>query len=123
MDISNLASGYLDTYKQIASEKSSLEGNIKNDYSKATDEELMEACKQFEAYFLEQVFKEMSKTTKLTEEEGSNNTMVEYFKEQTIQKIAADSTETNSLGLAQSLYEQMRRNYGVSPDSISGISE
>ena len=32
------------------------------DYAKATDDELMDACKQFEAYFVEMVFKEMEKT-------------------------------------------------------------
>ena len=31
------------------------------DYSKATDEELMEACKSFEAYFIEQAFKGMAR--------------------------------------------------------------
>jgi len=123
MDLSSIANSYLDTYSQMASEKTSLDSTLKSDYSGATDEELMDVCKQFEAYFLEQVFKEMSKTVSLSGEDSSNDTMVEYFKEQTIQQIAADSTESNSLGLAQTLYEQMRRNYGVSAESISGNSE
>ena len=33
-----------------------------SDYTKATDDELMDACKQFEAYFLERMFQEMMKT-------------------------------------------------------------
>lgn len=123
MDISSIASNYLDTYSQVASQKTSLEGNIKSDYSNATNEELMDVCKQFEAYFLEQVFQEMSKTVNLTGEDSSNDNLVDYFKDQTIQQIAADSTEQNSLGLAQTLYEQMCRNYGVSINSSSNDSE
>ena len=30
-----------------------------------------------------------------------------------VQQIASDSTEQNSLGLAQMLYEQMKRNYNL----------
>ena len=42
----------------------SLEDKINNkDLSKATDDELMEVCKDFESYFLEQMLKSMVKTT------------------------------------------------------------
>lgn len=125
MDIGNLTSPYMDIYANAKTQAATkLEGELKSDYSKASDEELMKACKQFEAYFLEQVFKEMQKTVSIGGKSSeSSNTMVDYFKDQTIQDIAAQSTETNSLGLAQMLYEQMRRNYGVSPDTITKIEE
>ena len=83
-----------------------------SDYTKATDDELMDACKEFEAYFMEQVMKEMIKTTKLDGEDESSNTMVDYFKDTAIADLAKESTEQNSLGLAQMLYEQMKRNTG-----------
>ena len=35
-----------------------------------------------------------------------------------IQSIAAESTEQSSLGLAQMLYEQMRRNYGLDEEQV-----
>ena len=75
-------------------------------------EELMDACKQFESYFLEQVFKEMWKTTELGDEEqnSSSEKLVDLFGENMIQELASESTENNSLGLAQMLYEQMKRN-------------
>ena len=87
----------------------------------STDEELMDACKQFESYFLEQVFKEMWKTTELGDEEqnSSSEKLVDFFGENMIQELASESTEKNSLGLAQMLYEQMKRNYGVDADSLS----
>lgn len=121
MDIGNLTSTYNDLYASASNAATSkLEGQLGADYSKATDKELMDACKQFESYFLEQMFKEMMKTIPENEEtSSSNSTMLDYFKDEMIQKVAADSTEKQSLGLAQMLYEQMKRNYGIQPDSLS----
>lgn len=85
-----------------------------SDYTKATDDELMDACKQFEAYFLEQMFKEMMKTIPESDETSSSNSqLMDYYKDEMVQQIASDSTEQNSLGLAQMLYEQMKRNYNL----------
>ncbi len=85
----------------------------------ADDEELMGVCKQFESYLLEQVFKEMQKTIKITDDEtessvpglgtGKSNALVDYFKDQTIAEISEKSTERDGLGLAQMLYESMKR--------------
>lgn len=118
MDISGLNSSAYASYVQeqdVAETK--LKDKIGNtDYTKATDDELLSACKQFEAYFLEQVFKEMQKTVDSMKEENSlesTNSMVEYFKDQTIAELATTSTQTQGLGLAQTLYEQMKRNYGL----------
>ncbi len=90
-----------------------LEEQLKTGYGNASDEELMDACKQFEAYFLEQMFKAMQKTVPNYSTEamtGASNSMMDYYKEQMIQQVAADTTEQSSLGLAQMLYEQMKRN-------------
>ena len=73
----------------------------------------MDACKQFEAYFLEQMFEEMVKTIPKSEQSNSNSALVDYFKDNMIQELAAQSTETNSLGLAQMLYDQMKVTYSV----------
>ena len=86
--------------------------SMKNkDFSKATDEELMDACKEFEAYFMEMVMKEMTKNIHLTGEnaDAGSSTLVDFYKDQTISKLATQSTEQNSLGLAQQMYEQMKR--------------
>lgn len=118
MDISNITSMYTDYLAQQNTSTDKLNNTIQNtDYSKAGDEELLEACKQFEAYFLEQVFKEMQKTVDCFKPEGSesdpNNTLVDFFKDSTVQELAATSTEIQGLGLAQTLYEQMKRNYNL----------
>ncbi|MGN1147946.1 MAG: rod-binding protein [Lachnospiraceae bacterium] len=115
MDISNLTSAYADLYQTQASQTASkLEGQLKSDYSQATDEELMDACKQFESYFVEQMFKEMMKTVPESDTTSSyTSNLMDYYKDNLVQELASSSTEQNSLGLAQMLYEQMKRNYDL----------
>lgn len=115
MDINSLGSSYLDTYKtQADSAASKLEGQLDGDFAVKSDDELMDACKQFEAYFVEQMFKEMMKTVPASEGTSSYaSDLMDYHKGNMLQELATDSTETNSLGMAQMLYEQMKRNYGI----------
>jgi len=124
LDISGLSTNYSEVYASAANQSTAkLEGKLKNDYSQATDTELKDACNQFEAYFLEQVFKEMQKTVSITgESSDDSNAMMDYFKDKMVQEIAAQSTEKSSLGLSQMLYEQMRRNYGLD-DTIKTVTE
>ena len=83
-----------------------------NGYANATDDELMEVCKEFEAYFVEQVFKQMQKTVPESEfSSSSTSSLVDYFKDNMLQELATQSAQQNSLGLAQMMYEQMKRNY------------
>lgn len=119
MDIGSMTSAfsggslYSDIYAKASDQTASeLESQLKTDYSKADDKELMDACKQFEAYFLEQMFKEMLKTIPESEtSSGASASMLDYYKDEMVKNIAEDSTENNSLGLAKMLYEQMKRNY------------
>lgn len=120
MDFGNVASMYADTYANASNQAADrLQNKLDGaNYAKATDSELMDACRQFEAYFVEQMFKEMMKTIPSESEgAGSMNSMLDYYKDQMIQGIAEETTKQNGgLGLAQMLYEQMRRNYGL--DSV-----
>ena len=126
MDVSNIASMYSDVYANAANQSASklqdrLQSTAKN---AATDDELMDACKQFESYFIEQMYKAMVKTIPQNEEiSGSNSTMMDYYKDQMIQSIADQTTGQSGFGLAQMLYEQMRRNYGLGADSIQAGTE
>lgn len=124
MDIGSLTSTYSDIYSQTANQTASkLEKQLGTDYSQATDNELMDACKQFEAYFLEQVFKEMMKTVPKEETSGSSSGLMDYYQDEMVQKLASTSTDQNSLGLAQTLYEQMCRNYGLGGSTASAGTE
>ena len=84
--------------------------------SASTDEELMSACKEFEAYFLEQVFKEMQKSVDVFKKDAggdkTNDTLVNFFRDNTLQTLCKNATETQSLGLARMLYENMKANLG-----------
>ncbi|MBO5057787.1 MAG: rod-binding protein [Lachnospiraceae bacterium] len=116
MDTSGISSLYTDYMTSLNTSGTQMSDTIKKtDYSEADEDELLEACKQFEAYFLEQVFKEMEKTVDCFKDEDSdpNNHLVDYFKGNAVQELAQTSTEIQGLGLAQTLYEQMKRNYNL----------
>lgn len=114
MDFSGISSLQTDYLEAQNTAETKLKETISNtDYSQATDDELLSACKQFEAYFLEQVFKEMQKTVDCVKADDSSNSLVDYFKDGAIQELASTSTELQGLGLAQTLYEQMKRNYNL----------
>lgn len=76
-----------------------------------TDDEMMEACKEFEAYMLEQIYKGMEKTILRADEE--ENDYEQYFGDLRTQELAKQATEQGGIGLAQELYEAMKRNYGI----------
>lgn len=116
MDVNGISSLYTDYMTSLGASETQMSNTIKRtDYSEADEDELLEACKQFEAYFLEQVFKEMEKTVDCFKDEDSdpNNHLVDFFKDNAVQELAQTSTETQGLGLAQMLYEQMKRNYNL----------
>jgi flagellar protein FlgJ len=76
--------------------------------SSATDEELMDVCKSFESYLLEQVMKAMKKT--VPKDEGEENAYLEQFGDKLYEEYAYAATESKGLGIAQMLYESMKRN-------------
>ncbi|MDI9508899.1 MAG: rod-binding protein [Bacillota bacterium] len=73
----------------------------------SSDQELMEVCKSFEAYFLEQVMKGMERTIPY---EGKKSPYIEQFGDMLYQEYAKSATENQGLGMAQMLYEAMKRN-------------
>ena len=81
--------------------------------------ELLEACKQFEAYLWEQVLKGMEKTAKMfsddEDEEGYAGNMVGVFQDTFVQEMASQVTSESqgANSLAQTLFEQMKRTDSV----------
>lgn len=113
MDISGLYDSYVSNAASQAT-TSALKNSIENtNYENASEEQLMNACKEFETYFLEQVMKKMMDTVSTDEDSVMNNKLVSYFMDSTVTELCKEATEQNSLGLAQMLYEQMKINYGV----------
>lgn len=101
--INSITSNYL----SAASKTSDLEEKLKNKEN-ASDEELMDACKSFESYLLEQVFKGMEKT--IIKDEEKENDYLAQFGDKLYEEYAESASENGSLGIAQLLYESMKRN-------------
>lgn len=110
-----------------------------SDLSNATDDELMEVCKDFEEYFVEQLVKSMMKMAKVDSDDDDNsfasifgmteesdsymNTLSSYYGDQLVTKMSEAICSDNNgggLGLAQTLYEQMKRNYSVAAETTEG---
>lgn len=121
MSLDGLYSQYSDLYTsstaQSQASANKLQSTLANtDYSASTDDELMEVCKDFEAYFVEQVFKALEKMVPESDDESSTSSYMDYFGDTLTQEYAANATESNGgkgLGIAQMLYEQMKRNYSA----------
>ncbi len=80
--------------------------NIEN--GSATDEELMGACKEFETYLVEQVIKSTKRA--MLKDEDSEGDYMKMFGDKLNQQYAELITENADLGIAQMLYESMKRN-------------
>ncbi|MBD5520132.1 MAG: hypothetical protein HDR03_02750 [Lachnospiraceae bacterium] len=127
MDISGL-SGYTDYLVQANNASAEALKNKLNQTANSDDtddEELLEVCKQFEAYLWEQVLNSMEKTAKIfsddDDEDSYASNMVDVFKDTAIQEIASQMTsETQGANsLAQMLYEQLKRN--INPVTLEEI--
>ncbi|HBA46277.1 MAG TPA: hypothetical protein DCZ91_00430 [Lachnospiraceae bacterium] len=122
-DFSNITGMYSDMYSTAVNQSASrLQNKLADaDYSRASDAELMNACRQFEAYFIEQMYKGMMKTIPKSEETSNyTSSMMDFYKDQMIQSVAEETSKQNGgFGLAQMLYEQMKRNFGV-PEVSAG---
>ena len=116
MDISNM-----NNIKDVSSYASSLASaqntaKLSENAKKAqSEEEMMDACKEFESYLWEQVIKEMKKSAEVfSSEEDKNNIQLDYFMDGAISETAKTLTE-QSMGpnsLAMQMFEQMKRNAG-----------
>ena len=112
-----LYTNYMTDADRVASEnlQSKLESAAKSE--SVDDDALFDACKQFEAYLWEQVYKEMEKTVKIfgddEDEESYASNMTDYFKDTLIQEISEQTASEGSNSLARMLYEQAKRNYNL----------
>lgn len=79
----------------------------------SSEEEMKQAIKDFESYFVEQILKNV-KESLAGDEDSSNSQLTEYFMGQVNEQIADKITDQVGDRLTQTLYEQMCRNYGIS---------
>lgn len=108
--------GFYKDYYMKASDASAnaLQSAFEKVDQNTTEEELMSACKEFEAYFIEQIYKGMEKTIMKSEERESGSQYMDYFGDMQVQAYAKKASEQgDGIGLAKELFEQMKRNYGL----------
>ena len=111
MDITNITA-MTDYASSLASAQNAdkLKSNAK---TAQTDDEMLDACKEFETYLREQVIKSMKKSAEVFSD-GNEDQTVSYFMDSAITETARQMTEQTmgSNSLAMQMYEQMKRNAG-----------
>ncbi len=126
MDIGNLTN-YTDYASSLAASGNA--DRLKNTAKAAqSDDEMLNACKEFEGYLWEQVIKSMKKTAEVFSEESDSTAskQVDYFMDTAITDLAKQMTEQSVRGnsgnsLAMQMYEQMKRNQGLTYEQVSAI--
>ena len=113
-DITNL----MDYTSSLAS-ASNVDKTAKASSSAKTDEEMLDACKEFESYLWEQVLKSMKSASEVFNTKEDDKT-VSYFKDTAMTEVAKQITEQNlgTNSLAMQMYEQMKRNQGITADEL-----
>ena len=78
--------------------------------SDTSADELMQVCKDFESYFVEEVIKEVKKNLLPDDEDkdASLSTMTDYTMDFAVEKVADELIDQVGGNFTQSLYEQMR---------------
>ena len=81
----------------------------------SSEDELMEVCKDFSSYFIEEVIKEIKEnmTLKDEEEDAPMSTLTDFHMDGVIEEISDTMLDQTGNSFVQQLYEQMKRNYGL----------
>lgn len=104
------------TVNTAAGNKStSLQGTLNGVSSESTEEELLQVCKDFTSYFVEEVLKEVKENLTDEEEESDSSLSMlkDYHMESAIEMISDEMVDQMGTGFIQQLYEQMKRNYNI----------
>ena len=83
----------------------------------ATEDEMMDACKQFEEYLIEMVMDEVVKNVNLLgmgeATSAAVSTSQDFLKDGLVQETESRITESGNMGIAQKLYDSMKRSYDI----------
>ena len=108
-DISSMYGSGIGVTSGVSEKTEVLETSLNSvNLEKADDDELMEVCESFEAYFVEQVMKEAKKTVLSDKDEESE--YLQYFGDILVQEYSTMISESGDLGIARNLYDSMKRN-------------
>lgn len=103
LDISSMYDSYS---SQISNASTNAASNaISGINQESSDEELMEACKSFEAYFVQKMIEEAKKTVDSEEDKGE---YMQYFSDTLNQAYAEMIADSGQMGLAQQLFDSIK---------------
>lgn len=112
MAVSSIGDTYFTNYSADASD--AVSDRVTNQIQNAeTDEETLDACKQFEAYMIQQMFKSMEESAKVfsDDDEDSSGDYVEMFQDNYLSTIAEQMVNRGQgLGIAEQLYDSINQN-------------
>ena len=108
-------SSLIDTSKNTAAanQANSLQNSLNSISSDTSEDELMQVCKDFESYFVEEVLKIKESLMDDDEEDSSTSTMTDYYMDNVIEQVADQVVDEVGTSFTQQLYEQMKRNYNI----------
>lgn len=112
MAVSSIDNTYFMNYSPEASD--AVSDRVTNQIQDAeTDEEMLDACKQFEAYMIQQMFKSMEESAKVfsDDDEDSSGEYVEMFQDNYLSSIAEQMVNSGQgFGIAEQLYDSINQN-------------
>lgn len=116
MEIGGLGNNYF-AYNNVLTNSSSASDiaadEVKSELNalseESSDEQLMEACKSFEAYLVEQVMDSMKATVTSINNEEENDYMA-MFGDTLYEEYANQIAQTETLGISKMLFDSIKRN-------------
>lgn len=110
-------SSMLDTTMNSAATNNatSLKSSISGVSSESSEDELLQVCKDFTSYFVEEVLKEVKEnmTSEEEDQDSSLQTLTDFHMDSTIELIADEVIDEVGESFTQQLYAQMKRNYNI----------
>lgn len=113
MAIQGIGDTYLTNYSTTAND--AVSSKLTNQLQSVQgDEEMLDACKQFEAYMIQQMFKTMQESAKIfSDDEDDSTDYVNMFQDNYLSSIAEQMVNSGQgLGIAEQLYTSMKNNSG-----------
>ena len=109
LDVSSMYDSYASSFSSTSA--SSLKDSLESVNFDSDDEELMNACKSFESYFVQKIIQQAEETVKSDDEEEGE--YLKYFGDTLTQAYADAITDSGEIGLAQQLYDSMKQSYKI----------
>ncbi len=85
------------------------------------DEKLMESCREFEAYFVQTMYKEMLKTVDDSNSLFQKSQATEIFNDFLVEEYAKNISSGKGIGLTSMMYEAIKKQEIASQDPINDL--